>query len=90
MLNVKVVSSVQTITDHPFRCIFNLEANGEVFKGALVGHLGKEMANALREGDDLFVEGHWIAEKKFGDVLIIEHAVLPEEARQGRSVNYYA
>ena len=90
MLNVKLVSSVKTITDYPFRCIFDLEASGKIFKGGLVGHLGEEVANALREGDDLVIHGHWITEKNLGNILIIEQAVLPEEARQGRSVNYYA
>lgn len=89
-MNAKLVSSVQVITDYPFRCIFDLEEKGKIFKGGLVGHLGEEVANALREGDDLVIEGHWIAEKNFGDILIIERAVLPEEAKQGRSVNHYA
>lgn len=90
MATVKFEGPINVITNYPFRCIFNVEGNGETFKCALVGHLGETVSKYLKEGDTLELRGHWITEKSLGELFIIENLTMPEEARTGRMIKIYA
>jgi len=86
----KISSSVNIITDYPFSCTFDLAVGQDFIKAALVGHRGERVSEALRVGDYVTVDGHWIAEKTFGKLFIIENMTLPAEVKIGRSLNLYA
>ena len=89
-MNAKVLSSARIVTNYPFRCLFDLEFNGDIIKGAFVGGTGKIVSEVIRQGDDLDIRGHWITEKSLGKLFIIENTSLPKEAKIGRLTNYYA
>jgi hypothetical protein len=83
-----ITGSIHVVTQEPiFRCVFPMTAHGDSILGGLVGHLGHTISNTIRTGDKIEVEGHFITEKTFGKVFVVERMSLPEEAKRGRNLN---
>jgi uncharacterized protein Veg len=85
-----ITGSIHVVSEGPiFRCIFPMTAHGDSILGGLVGHLGQTISKTVRTGDRVEVEGHFITEKTFGKVFVVERMSLPEEAKRGRLANLW-
>lgn len=86
-----IVGDVHVVSEGSiFRAIVPMIAHNDSILGGLVGHLGQIIANTIRNGDMVRVEGHFITEKHFGKIFVIERMTLPNEAKRGRNLNVAA
>lgn len=87
MILAKVLGNVVVVTEYPYRGMFPMAVQGDMFNAALVGHIGQEFAKNVREGDDVAVSGHFIEEKTFGKVFLLETMNFSNDAIIGRNLN---
>jgi len=83
-----ITGPISVVTEGPiFRALFPVNIHGDNITAGLVGDRGRIISKNLQAGDLVGIEGHFITEKTFGKVFVIEWMHLDEEANKGRNLN---
>ena len=86
-----ITGPIHVVGEGPiFRAIFPMDIGNDPITAGLVGAKGYLLSKIVRPGDEVMVEGHFITEKTFGKIFVLEYMNLPEEASKGRNLNVVA